>query len=100
MLNLSCNKIDDDLIHKIVDRYMAMHTNKRSFFGGIEPPKKLKILMDVLACHCNGCKLNLEGLLKARDFDFNHDIHGIGKHINRETGKLENCFTPRYAETQ
>ena len=40
----------------------------------------------------------LEELLHADGFDFTHDVWGIRRHINRKTGQLEDCFTPRYAK--
>lgn len=41
--------------------------------------------------------LKLEGLLKADDFNFAHDICGIQNHINREKERFEGFFIPRYA---
>ena len=55
-------------------------------------------IMDIDACHNNGCPLKLQELLDADDFNFAHDVFGIRQHINRQTGKLENCFVPRYAK--
>jgi hypothetical protein len=54
--------------------------------------------MDITACHLNGCPLRLGELLGADDANFAHDVFGIRRHLNRETGKLEDCFCPRYAE--
>ena len=54
--------------------------------------------MDITACHCNGCPLRLKELLEADALNFTHDVFGIRRHIDRETGKLGDCFTPRYAE--
>lgn len=51
--------------------------------------------MDLTATHANGCPMDFAALLAAPDFDFIHDIAGIRRHINRETGQLENCFMPR-----
>ncbi len=53
--------------------------------------------MDIEATHCNGCKLKLDELADAPISDLIHDVMGIEKNLNRETGKLENCFFPRYA---
>lgn len=53
--------------------------------------------MDVLATHLNGCPLDLERLSAADDFNFAHDVFGIYRHLNRETGQLEDCFLPRFA---
>lgn len=57
----------------------------------------LDIQMDVTATHCNGNPLRLDDLLAADDFNFAHDIYGIRRHLNRGTGKLENCFSPRFS---
>lgn len=54
-------------------------------------------LMDLEACHCNGCPLALELLLEADDGNLMHDVFGIRRHIDRETGKLGDCFSPRYS---
>ena len=58
----------------------------------------LDIVMDLDACHSNGCPLRLADLLAADDANFAHDIFGIRAYMNRQTGKLENCFLPRYAQ--
>lgn len=57
----------------------------------------MSLEMDIVACHRNGCPLDLDGLLAADDFNLAHDVVGISNHINRETGKLERHFLPRYA---
>ena len=54
-----------------------------------------KLMMDLEACHCNGNPLDLEGLLHAPDVDFFHDVNGIQYHIDRQTGELLSCFSPR-----
>ena len=51
--------------------------------------------MDITACHCNGCPLDLEKLLSAGDADFGHDVFGIRRFIDRSTGKLSPVFDPR-----
>jgi len=51
--------------------------------------------MDLTATHLNGCPLDLEKLKNFDDFNFSHDIFGIRANINRNNGKLENCFLPR-----
>lgn len=57
--------------------------------------------MDVTACHLNGCPLLLAELAEAADnFDFIHDVFGIRRHLDRETGELTDCFLPRYAQTR
>jgi len=96
MLNWNTTKEDTLAISKIVDRYIEFHYS-------LNIPKqyqrsKLDIMMDVEATHNNGCPLKLQGLLNAKDCDFTHDLIGIQQNINRKTGKLENCFLPRYAK--
>jgi hypothetical protein len=93
MLNWNSTREDTELISKIADRYITM-CNGTSF----RPPKKFNLLMDIEATNNNGCPLKLAELLKADDFDFAHDINGIINNINRQTGKLDNCFLPRYAK--
>lgn len=65
-----------------------------SFLGGNYP--FLDADMDITATHCNGNPLRLDDLLNADAFQFAHDIGGIRRHLNRETGKLEDCFVPRF----
>lgn len=58
----------------------------------------LGILMDIEACHCNGMPIDLVALLEApREEDLIHDVAGIGRYLNRDTGKLEQGFRPRHA---
>lgn len=69
--------------------------------GDEVPLDRLSLMMDLEACHCNGCPLDLVSLLEAaRDYDLVHDVMGIHRHLNRETGKLEDFFRPRYAARQ
>lgn len=53
--------------------------------------------MDLTACHVNDCPLKLDDLLAADEGNFGHDVFGIRRHLNRQTGRLENGFTPRFA---
>lgn len=57
----------------------------------------LDVMMGVTVTHANGCRLGLRRLLAADDFNFAHDITGISRHLNRATGKLQECFQPRFA---
>jgi len=58
---------------------------------------RMTAIMDIDACHCNGNPLKLQELLEADDFNFGHDVFGIRANIDRTTGKLQNCFVPRYS---
>lgn len=52
--------------------------------------------MDITACHNNGCPLDLEKLFAADDLDFAHDVFGIARHIDRDSGRVGGCFLPRF----
>lgn len=94
MLNFNTTKEEMEIITQIVDRADKFITDKNI------PYDRVSILMDISATHCNGCPLDLEALLKADDPNFFHDIFGIYRHINRQTGKLEACFVPRFARKE
>lgn len=53
--------------------------------------------MNITACHANGNPLRLRELLAADDFNFGHDVYGIDRHIDRDTGRLMNFFRPRFS---
>ena len=57
---------------------------------------RITTLMDLEVAH-NDTPLNFEVLLAFGDFDFLHDMVGIALNMNRDTGKLENHFSPRCA---
>lgn len=59
---------------------------------------RLGTLMDVVATHANGNPLRLADLLAANAASFAHDIYGIARHLNRDTGKLMDFFEPRHSE--
>lgn len=44
--------------------------------------------------------LDWKAWLEADEFNFLHDLIGIYNHLNRETGKLDNCFLPRFAKCE
>jgi hypothetical protein len=52
--------------------------------------------MDISAAHMSN-PMRLGELLGADDGNFAHDVFGIRRHLNRETGKLEDCFSPRFS---
>lgn len=58
---------------------------------------KVDLMMDLEAVHSNGCKLDLDVLHNFNEQNFYHDIIGIIHHLDRETGKLKDCFVPRCA---
>ena len=75
------------LIHEIAKR--ACRSLKNRLLIDID--------MNITATHLNGNPLKLKELLDTDDYNFLHDIIGIENHIDRETGKLQNCFLPRYS---
>jgi hypothetical protein len=87
MINWNTSKQDALTISEIVAR-------ARGYWPDVNA---LKLNMDITATHANGCPLKLRELAGAPKLDFAHDVCGIQRHINRETGQLENCFVPRYA---
>lgn len=90
-INWSTTTEDGQLIQKITDR--AVRTYKEL---GVKVDYQ-SVMMDITACHLNGCPLDLVAMLTADDFNFGHDISGIARYIDRDTGKLTQCFLPRFA---
>lgn len=88
-INWHCDKSEMKQISAIVKRANALG------LCGFDNYSNQTANMDIAACHCNGNPLNLDKLLNAPDFDFTHDMCGICRHIDRETGELKNCFSPR-----
>ncbi len=58
---------------------------------------RMTLNMDISAA-CADVQLDLDRLLAFDDENFIHDIWGIMRHMNRETGKLGGCFLPRCAK--
>lgn len=57
----------------------------------------LTTVMNLTACHANGCQLDLNKLLAAPDGDFGHDVFGICRYLDRDTSQLTDFFVPRCA---
>jgi len=86
-INFTVSKEDGELIDKIVKK--AKNIDKQV--------DALSLSMDLRACHANSTPLHLDKLLASDILDFSHDINGIIKHLDRTTGKLTDCFQPRFA---
>lgn len=91
-INFTATQADRALIEKIACRAMQMRGISGTYAD------KIDVELDLLAVHANGCPLKLTDMLNADDFQFAHDVFGIARHLNRKTGRLENCFLPRYAK--
>lgn len=64
---------------------------------GVLHRDRITTARDLLACHTHGCPLDFGAMQTCRIQDLAHDIHGIAQHIDRNTGKLLDCFMPRLA---
>lgn len=87
---------ESTLIKKIAERADREIFNKPR----MSKQTQMDTIMDLSATIAQGCPLKLQALLDADGFNFAHDVCGIRRHINRTTGQLENCFLPRFADTQ
>ncbi len=93
-MNFCANKDESKLISKIAARAVQMAKEQGADYD------HMPAMMDVEACHCNGMPLKLQELLDADNFNFSHDVFGIANHINRETGKIERFFVPRFYDSK
>lgn len=55
----------------------------------------MDLSMDISAAHLAN-PLKLQDMLDADDFNFNHDVYGIHRHIDRKTGEMNDHFLPRF----
>jgi hypothetical protein len=92
-INFAASDEDSQLINKIVERAKKLADKYHVEYD------KVDIAMDITACHLNGTPLKLQALLDADDFNFSHDVFGIRRHIDRDTGKVGGFFLPRFADT-
>jgi hypothetical protein len=86
-----CTRSEIIVVSKIAKRAVCMALDAGVAY------KHQDAMMDIEACHSNGCPLKLEELLAADDGNFGHDVFGIRRFIDRETGKLGDGFWPRFA---
>jgi hypothetical protein len=93
MIKWNVTKVDAALIRAIVKRAVRM-----AKVHNIGPVDVLSLDMDITACHLNGNPLRLEELLGADDANFGHDVWGIHRYMDRNTGKLTDFFLPRFAK--
>lgn len=65
--------------------------------GELQLRDRVSTMMDLTAVHSNNIKLDFKKLASADSFNFAHDVCGIIKNLDRNTGKLMNFFRPRCA---
>ena len=87
MVNFGMTKEELLLVKQIAERLIAdlpdMEYNRQ------------ELVMDFDAAYTSSGPFNLTRLLESPDTDFLHDVYGIRRHIDRETGELTGCFMPR-----
>lgn len=86
------NKTEMEIVHSIAQRAAAQAQKLDIDYRLIDAD------MDISAVHVNGCPLRLSELLEADASNFAHDVFGIRRHLNRETGQLADHFLPRFAQ--
>ncbi len=82
------------------DRYLIQEIAERADEIGLISRRAYSMLtciMDLSAVH-ESTPLRLADLLAADQFNFVHDVAGIARHMNRNTGKLENFFSPHFSD--
>lgn len=89
MVDWNITKQENSLIQKIVARFIALAVLKYEIKQ--DPATNA---MDLIAAH-NDVVMDLGKLLGASDTDLLHDMFGIQKYMDRDTGKLDPCFKPR-----
>lgn len=100
MVSFNVSREDAKLIQDIAHRAVQQARKILMASNGRVETDMLRVqdwMMDITAVHANGCPLRLRELLLAEDFDFNHDVFGIRRHLDRSTGRLGRCFVPRCA---
>lgn len=77
-------------MEKVVQRAVFHYSQ----FGVVLDP--VRLTLDLSAVKTLIPNICFKALLESEDDDFAHDIFGVVKNLNRETGHLENNFLPRY----
>lgn len=94
-VKFTVSKADLAIIGEIVKR--AYRIFPEIFSAGRDG---IDLRMDLDATHSNGCLLDFQMLLDAPEIDFIHDLGGIARHLDRETGALKDHFRPRCAKPE
>lgn len=98
-INIDISNTDLQLVCKIIVKICILVRLETSDIKESQFRKFARNLyLDIILCHCNGCKLDLEKLLNSDENSLHKDITGIFDNIDRKTGKLNNGFVPRCAK--
>lgn len=84
------SKGDHNTIKKIVTRAWDEDAVRNAY------SKTIDLFMDLMVTHYYH-PIRLQHLLESSDFNFLHDVLGIAKHLDRKTGMLKDCFSPRFS---
>ena len=60
------------------------------------PHSNLAIFVDLELCHANGCPLDLDAMMICPEEVLIHDVIGISRFVDRETGELFAGFLPAH----
>ena len=89
-MNFKLDGESRDLIDTIVSRFFEAFPD--------HPRDRTSVVMDLIACHNGGCPLDFGAMATFEDFaQVSHDITGIGRYLDRETGEMDSGFAPRFA---
>lgn len=92
MVNKDISECESMIIENIVDRYLALSSPVAWF-----AEDSRETLIECLSlCHCNGCPLDLVGLLDAPEFTLKRDVLGIYHNLGMATGMLRRGFVPTH----
>ncbi len=97
-LNFNVSTYEGYLILRVAQRAMSLGIRTHSRYALCTEEQQW--VRDIVLCHNHGCPLMLAELLAASADEFTHDMIGIRDFLNRNTGKLEGIFHPRYALNQ
>lgn len=87
--NFDIGKESEPAVEAIVNRAALL---------GLAKEGRQALWADLAVVHNHGCPLAFYRLADFDSVDFIHDIEGIQRHLNRQTGKLEDYFLPRCAK--
>ncbi len=99
MVKFDISDEDAELVSRIADRVVDALISQ-----GIKKTSwtvfNLETRMDLTAVHANGCPMDFDRLLNIDKSTLMHDVGGIARHVDRDTGKLTGNFRPRTARKE